>query len=534
MFADRQIDALRENGMRGATAARFARSRGRGAALARGLIFAVAVLAACVGLWRLLTSTDGLSVTRSSVAGTPVTIFEMVPMKPAPVVVIAHGFAGSQQLMQPFAITLARSGYLVVTYDLLGHGRNPMPLTGDVTKVEGATANLVRQLGMVADFARALPGSDGRLAVLGHSMATDVIMRYAVAHPDVSATVAISMFSPAVTATSPKDLLIVVGDWESGLKREALRAADLAAGGNAQEGETYGSIAGGSARRVIFADHVEHVGVLYSSESLAAARDWLNLVFTRTISAPVEARGLSLGLFFVGMLIIARFATGLLPRIMRQPVGADARWAQLAVTGVVPAMLTPLILWKAPVDVLPVPVGGYLAAHFLLFGLLTAGGLFWFRGVGAKADALDWRGIAGAIVAVTLFCLAGIYLPIDAFITSFVPTSGRWLLVVTMAIGLLPYFIADEWLTRGTNARKGAYFFTKICFLLSLAAAIALNLEGLFFLIIIVPVILVFFTMFGLISSWVYRRTGHPAVAAMANALLFAWAIAVTFPILGR
>ena len=47
------------------------------------------------------------------------------------------------------------------------------------------------------------------------------------------------------------------------------------------------------------------------------------------------------------------------------------------------------------------------------------------------------------------------------------------------------------------------------------------------------PVILVFFVVFGLISSWIYRQTWHPAVGAVTNALLFAWAIAVTFPVLG-
>ena len=29
-----------------------------------------------------------------------------------------------------------------------------------------------------------------------------------------------------------------------------------------------------------------------------------------------------------------------------------------------------------------------------------------------------------------------------------------------------------------------------------------------------------------------YRRTGHPLPAAIANALVFAWAISVTFPLL--
>jgi hypothetical protein len=72
---------------------------------------------------------------------------------------------------------------------------------------------------------------------------------------------------------------------------------------------------------------------------------------------------------------------------------------------------------------------------------------------------------------------------------------------------------------------------TKLLFLFSLLAAVALNLSALFFLIIIVPAILVLFVLYGLLSGWVYARTRHPAVAAVANAIAFACAVAVTFPL---
>jgi hypothetical protein len=61
-------------------------------------------------------------------------------------------------------------------------------------------------------------------------------------------------------------------------------------------------------------------------------------------------------------------------------------------------------------------------------------------------------------------------------------------------------------------------------------AAAGLDIEQLFFLFIIVPVMVLFFVVFGLFSRWSYKATGHPAVAGVANALIFAWAIAVTFP----
>jgi hypothetical protein len=59
-----------------------------------------------------------------------------------------------------------------------------------------------------------------------------------------------------------------------------------------------------------------------------------------------------------------------------------------------------------------------------------------------------------------------------------------------------------------------------------------LDFERLFFLVIIIPLILLFFLIFGLFSMWIYNRTRDPLVAGLTNALSFAWAIGVTFPIL--
>jgi hypothetical protein len=100
-----------------------------------------------------------------------------------------------------------------------------------------------------------------------------------------------------------------------------------------------------------------------------------------------------------------------------------------------------------------------------------------------------------------------------------------------MSAGALVYFLADEWLTRAPDAAPGAYFLSKLAFLLSLLLAIALNPHRLFFLAIIVPAILLLFVIYGLFSRWIFRRTGHPAVAALANALAFGCFIGVTFPL---
>ena len=45
--------------------------------------------------------------------------------------------------MQSFALTLAQAGYIVVSFDFMGHGRNPVPMSGDVTSIDGTTTLLM-------------------------------------------------------------------------------------------------------------------------------------------------------------------------------------------------------------------------------------------------------------------------------------------------------------------------------------------------------------------------------------------------------
>lgn len=170
---------------------------GRAMTLLGALVALLALSAIVTGLWRLSAATAGLSVETQRVGTVPVTLFRPTGerLAPAPVVVIAHGFAGSQQLMQPFAVTLARNGYLAVTFDFPGHGRNAEPFVANVGDQERRVPVLLGALEQVAGFATGLPGGDGRLALLGHSMAGDVLMRYAAAHQDqVAATVLVSPY----------------------------------------------------------------------------------------------------------------------------------------------------------------------------------------------------------------------------------------------------------------------------------------------------------------------------------------------------
>ena len=67
------------------------------------LVMLAALVAIVIALWQLQRGEDGLVIVSASADGIPVTVFRKAQGGEAPLVVITHGFAGSQRLMQPFA-----------------------------------------------------------------------------------------------------------------------------------------------------------------------------------------------------------------------------------------------------------------------------------------------------------------------------------------------------------------------------------------------------------------------------------------------
>ena len=276
--------------------------------------------------------------------------------------------------------------------------------------------------------------------------------------------------------------------------------------------------------------------MLFALESLRAAVEWLDACFAIKRNAPLQldARGPWIAFLIIGSVLLAWRASQSLPQVTQEPIGAGLNWRRLWVPMVLPALITPLLLRIVPTHFLPVLVADYLAMHFAVYGLVTLAVLvFIVRPISLftiQGRALH-RLLAVVMLVVAYEALA-LFWPLDYYFTNFVPALNRMPIVLAMMIGTLCYFLSDEWLTRGKDSARGAYALSKLIFLISLGIATALDFERLFFLIIIIPVILLFFLIFGLFSSWIYKRTGDPLVAGIAHALAFAWAIGVTFPIL--
>ena len=482
------------------------------------ILGSIATIAIILGVWLLEAPRQGLEITDISVGSTPATVMRE-PGASGPVVVIAHGFAGSRQLMAAWQLTLAQAGYITVAFDFEGHGRNPVPMSGDVDAIEGTTRLLVDETRRVTDAALALSGADGRVALLGHSMASDIIVRAGLADARVDAIVAISAFSEAITPEAPENLLIVNGAWEGMLRQAAIRTmAPFGVG----EGETVGTPGEGFARRAVAVPMAEHVSVLYAPPGLAEARDWLNATFDRSTGTPtpVARIGAAILLMLSGVVLLA------LPLARLLPAGPRARSLDLRpflILAIGPALVTPVALSFVETRILPVLVADYLALHLGLYGALVLAGAAYF---GAFPKGRGW--VWGLVLAAYgLIVFGGL---LDRYVASFVPHPGRIPVILAIVPGAVLAMLADAVLSEATRAPLWRRALARIMFLVSLAIAVALDFERLFFLILILPVIALFYATFGMMGRAVGRRTGSVVAMGLGLGLVLGWALGVSFP----
>ena len=464
----------------------------------------------------------GLEVSRFDVFETPVTFYTL-PGSDGPAVVVAHGFAGSRQIMEAWSLTLARAGYRVVAFDFMGHGRNPLPMAGDVTAVDGTTRLLVDETLKIARAARALPGPDVPVALLGHSMATDVIVRAAAqGEPGLfGPVVAISMFSQAVTAAHPPNLLMITGQGEGALRGFAIEALGIVQPG-AAEGTTVR--AGEVTRRAVVAPLTEHATVLWSETGLREARDWLDAYYGRTSDGRVADTGGWLLLLLGGIVALSAPLARFLPDLPENRRRLSA--PRFAAVLILPMLAAPVLAQLAPRGWLPVLVADYLMVHLLLYGGLQLALLaFW----GVRLMRLSPL----ATLTLAAFGIGVFGMALDRYGANFWPTGDRWAMLAVLALGAIPFMVADALVTRGGREGIGRRILARTAFLTSLALAVALDFERLFFLFIIAPVIVLYFLTMGLMGRWVARRSGAVS-AGVALGLILAWSLAVSFPLFAQ
>ena len=481
----------------------------------RILILIIALILIVLSWWQVAAAPRGLIVRQLSRDGVP-----MLYLAPAgahaarsvPGVLVAHGFAGSRQLMLGYAYTLAHAGYAVMLWDFAGHGANPQPLAPDRLQaaVDAAYGVLIEQ-----------PEVDpGRLALLGHSMGSGAVMTAAIRDPErYAATIAVSPTGADVTPGAPRNLLLQAGSLEG---RFAGNAQELLA----QAGGERGNFAEGQARRLTVIPNAEHISILFRGESHRAALDWLANAFGESrVTGYVDRRIIWYGLSLLGWLLaLIALAPVLRPAVPEQAPGSRwLSWVALPVSALIASGLLALLSSGAELGRFSgLLVGGTVGLWFLVAGLI------WLPSIRSlwRPSLIDLAWGVGLFAVLTLaFGVMAHYVWLPWWLN--LPRLARWPL---LALACLPWFLAAGMAQRGAGAGARVLWW--------LAQSIAVT-GGLFLTLMLVPslgFLLILLPLMPLILGIVAvagAASGRAWAYGLGGALFVGWVIAAVFPLAG-
>lgn len=281
---------------------------------------------------------------------------------PAPAVLVSHGYINTREMQSPFAIELARRGFVVLAMDMTGHGYS----TGNVgADGFGGPAALA--------YLQSVPGVDrSNIGLEGHSMGGMPVYAAALSQPDGYKSVVLEGSSPTllgpvfpVNPQFPRNLALVFGQFDefAGLMWKVPKGSLVAgssgvqtlfgSGGPVVEGRVYGDPKAGTAR-VLYNPPVTHPWEHFSKAGIGHAVDW----FQNTLAGEGSPRDPADQIWiwkevgtltaFIGFVLVMLGVFQILSQpvvegfnALEEPVGGRpglARWVTLAVSAALPAV----------------------------------------------------------------------------------------------------------------------------------------------------------------------------------------------------
>ncbi len=452
-----------------------------------------------------------------------------------PAVVLIHGFMADRKLMSVLARRLAENGYAVLAIDVAGHGENRNPFGGGV----GEAGSLRDDVKQAVDYLRANPFVDGsRIVVMGHSMGAGAALDYATHDPDLKGAVMISggwQLGPE----RPKNALFIFAERDpaDAIQDPSVELASRLAGvAQIELGKTYGEFAQGSAVEAIRVPGVDHITIVYSAAAATAIVRWLDSTFGITRTGAIEVADARLGtaglalLLFVILLVPMGRVCGSMAAYWAGERPGPSGWIGLLILG--GALIAAMPLAAAdPASFVPVVVGDIQLSWFAVAGLIMVGVL-------ALSHRLDWYRIregAGAAIAAAAGGFAVAYVCQIAMSVAFhyQSLSPERLMVMAMAAVLLfPFWMGFELLVR-----RGGAAISTVCGVLGRILIVVLMAVGVslgvlpYFLMLILPIIVLNFVMIEIFSASAYSASRNLTLIAVFETLWFAWLIAAASPI---
>ena len=472
---------------------------------------------------KLKLSEATLTNVKEFVGNTPITLTFKDNTKNNGIVFLAHGFAGSTSFMRPIAVALAEAGYLTVRFDFLGHGRHPLPYSGDITTIEGATQKFVKQTNEIISH-YLLKYDPSFSMIIGHSMASDIVIRSASLNPSLNSAVAVSAYTDALKAKEPKNVLILNGQWEPRLRSKSLKILQNIGINDPNEGRTYGSLDDNTIRKVDFIENADHVGVLYSVRTQKELVDWITFLKKESQIFISNNIGIWTSILFFSIFFLIIVATNFLPQktLAKYPFS----YTRFFSINILACAIPPLILYNFSFKFVNFPAHNHLINHMILISIIL---FFSIPSNQFKELTKSFNFPLFAILFI-LFCIVfGSIL--DSYVSSFLLTGARVSVFFPCLIGSIPLMILMQmYYTNYSNGWIAGNIF-KLFLIISLSASIWLNISQLFIMGYAIILFLAFGLIFVFLGNMINRRYNNTLSVGLANGITLAWTFSTALPL---
>ncbi|WP_404790582.1 alpha/beta hydrolase [Altericista sp. CCNU0014] len=431
--------------------------------------------------------------------------------KPQPGIVVAHGIAGSKQLMLGYGYTLAHNGYSVLLLDFHGHGANTAPLDQD---------RLQQDLNTALTALKAQPEVDpNRIGLLGHSMGSGAVMTAGAEEgSSIAAVVAVSPIHAPLTPSAPRNLQLQAGEWEGPFVQQSAQLLQDAGGPNANLKE-------GKGRSQVIIPHVEHILILFSDRSHQAALDWFDAAFEQTSTSSFRDRRMVwYGLHLLSWILLLSALSPWLQQV-RSHLPIQHRpgrsWVGLGIAPLSAAGIIFFISWQTSLA----SIGGLLVGGALGLWMFVAG-LTWC-GVLSRFPRPSLKSLGLGVLLFGLLWLAFGAMAQETWLQWWL-IPARLKLWPVLAFACFPWFLASGILQ--IDATRTQQILGWLAQSVALAGGLSITIvlvPQLGFLALIVPIIPIVLALL----SYTGARVRNPWSYAIASALFFGWTIAATFPL---
>ena len=424
--------------------------------------------------------------------------------------IICHGYAGSKEMMRQLAFDISNAGSHAVIFDFIGHGSNAQKLINNPTELSGTTQQLVDQLIGIIDFLKTKYGSEIKINLIGHSMASDIVIR-ASENQDISSIAAISPYSTKVTSIFPRDLLLTSGQFERHLRKHSLKLIQLI-DPVANENIEYSN--GIVRRKALYAKNTGHVSVIYSPHTSREIIEWFDLTnYERSIWAThIIWILLSLSIITYGL---SRLQFSKAKYHEKQKL-SSIRLTIVSVTSLAIALFSGLLVYQ------PFSLFGFgsIAAYFGLYGLAILILCKEARDNLENFSLYSFLKLAVAFLFLTIL--------INQFIGSYHITNHRLYAFLIIIIPITIFCVAIENLIVFSSPALAVLIRITPIIGFSILLAIFPDKYGVMFTT--VPIYIFYFLVFGYIGKFQRNRIGSYTTGA-TNGIFLTFAFAATNPI---